>query len=49
MIKNYEQGPYEDDYDDDDSYPSEDEILDWMFPDEDAREEYDEDGIDYDD
>ena len=47
MITIFKHGPYDDDYDDDDSYPSEDEILDWMFPDEDAREEYDEDGIDY--
>ena len=36
----------DDDYDD---CPSDDEILDWMFPDEDSRAEYDEDGIDYDD
>ena len=42
MIKDFEYGPYDDD-------PSTDEILDWMFPDEDVRAEYDEDGIDYDD
>lgn len=31
----------------DDNYtdPTPDEILDWMIPDEDARDEYNEDGI----